>query len=112
MNKKDLPPRQVVVDLVLTYSPTMPLLGRAAVFHGSLIFAAKNHRGEFVSMSLGPVHFDGEPFDGDETRPPRWVLHKLGPTVWKLSPSVLDDTLHAYITIVGVPEDVAWGPSR
>jgi len=110
VNKKDLRPDQVVLDLVLTYSPTMPMLGRAAVLHGGLIIAAKNHREQFVSMSL-PVHFDGEPFDGDPGAglPPRWVLFKLGPTVWKLSPSVLDQSLHAYITIVGVPEDVSWG---
>jgi hypothetical protein len=40
---------------------------------------------------------------------PRFVLRKLGPTVWKLAPSIRHDLLHAFITIVDVPEDVAWG---
>jgi len=101
-----LEPRQVVLDLVLAYCATMPTFGHAAVLHGSLVFAACNHRGQYVHMSL-PVHFDGEPFGGDESRPPHWVLRQLGPTVWKLSPSVLDAQIHAYITIVNVPEG-AW----
>lgn len=107
MNKQDLLPHQVVVDLVLKYSPTMPRLGMCAVLSGSLIIAAKNHLGDFVSLSL-PVNFDGDPFDGDTVSPPRFVLRKLGSTVWKLAPSVLHDQLHAFVTIVEVPEDVSW----
>lgn len=107
MNKQDLQPHEVVVDLVLKYSPTMPRLGMAAVLGGNLIIAAKNHRGQFVSFGL-PIGFDGKPFDGDENTPPRFVLFKLGPTVWKLSPSILHELLHAYVTIVQVPEDVSW----
>jgi hypothetical protein len=105
MNKQHLLPHQVVVDLVLAYSATMPKLGHAAVLGGNLIIAARNHLGQYVSMAV-PVHFNGDPFEGDATTPPRWVLRKLGSTVWKLSPSILHDMLHAYITIVGVPEDV------
>lgn len=107
MNKRDLLPSQVVLDLVLRYSATMPALGHAAVLNGSLLIAARNHRGEYVSLSA-PVAFDGEPFDGDAGKPPRWVMRRLGSTVWKLAPSILSDMLHAYITIVDVPEDVAW----
>ena len=107
MNKQDLLPHQVVVDLVLLYSAYMPRLGHAAVLQGNLLIAANNHRGQFVSLGT-PVHFDGEPFDGDANAPPRFVLRKIGSTVWKLAPSILHDQLHAYITIVDVPEEVSW----
>ena len=108
MNKQDLRPDQVVLDLVLAHSAVMPRLGQAAVLNGSLMIAVKNHRGEYASLSM-PVFFDGEPFDGGDGRPPRFVLRKLGATVWKLSPSVLHPLLHAYVTIVDVPDDVSWG---
>ena len=85
----------------------MPKLGQAAVLQGSLLIATKNHRGQFVSLAT-PVYFDGESFDGDATTPPRFVLRKLGSTVWKLAPSILHDQLHAYVTIVDVPEGVSW----
>lgn len=107
MNKQDLSPREVVLDLVLAYSATMPMLGHAAVLNSALMIATRNHHGQACSFGV-PIHFDGEAFDGDEKTPPRFVLRKLGPTVWKLSPSILHDMLHAYITIVGVPEDVPW----
>lgn len=108
MLKEDLPPSKVVLDLVLKYSASMPRLWHAAVLGSRLIFAVKNHRDEYVSLST-PVHFDGEPYEGDSVIPPRFVLYKLGPSVWKLSPSILHDTLHAYLTIVDVPDDVSWG---
>ena len=111
MNKQDLLPHQVVVDLVLLYSAFMPKLGQAAVLQNNLLIAAKNHRGEFVSLSM-PIHFDGDPFDGDSNAPPRFVLRKIDSTVWKLSPSILHDKLHAYVTIVDVPESVSWGEER
>lgn len=107
MNKQDLEPHQVVLDLVLPFSPIMPRMGQAAVLKGNLITLAKNHRGQPVSLSV-PVFFDGEPFDGDETRPPRFVLRKIGSTVWKLAPSILHPMLHAYLTIVEVPDPCPW----
>jgi hypothetical protein len=106
MNKQHLTPKEVVVDLVLKCSTTMPRLGYAAVLHDNLIIATKNHLGQSVSFSL-PVNFDGVPVEGDNIPPARFVLFELGPTVWKLAPSILHDTLHAYLTIIGVPEDVA-----
>ena len=109
-NKQDLDPREVVVDLVVGYSPTMPRNMQAAVLSDNLIIYAQNHRDQRLTLSL-PVHFDGDPFDGYEATPPRFVLRKLGPTVWKLSPSIRHDLLHAFVTIVGVPEDAAWGKS-
>ena len=103
MNKQSLPPCEVVVDVVLAYSATMPRLGQAAVLNGSLLISTKNHLGQFVSFGL-PVHFDGDPFDGDTTTPPRFVLRRIHTEVWKLSPSILHDLIHAFVTIVGVPE--------
>lgn len=108
MSKQNLLPSEGVVDLVLQYSATMPKLGQAAVLKGSLLIAAKNHLGQFVSFGM-PAHFDGDPFDGDATTPPRFVLRKIGATVWKLAPSIKHDLLHAFVTIVDVPEAVAWG---
>lgn len=107
-NKLHLLPSQVVLDLVLMYSATMPRLGQAAVLSNNLVIATRNHLGQYVTIST-PVHFDGEPADGAS---PRFVLRKLGATVWKLSPSILHDMLHAYLTIVDVPEDVAWEAGR
>lgn len=104
MNATDLHPSQVVLDCVLRYSATMPRLGHAAVLKDNLVIATRNHLGAYVSFVV-PVHFDGDPVDGET---PRFVLRKLGPTVWKLAPSLLHDLLHAYLTIVDVPEDVAW----
>jgi hypothetical protein len=104
-------PSEVVVDLVLQYSATMPRAGQAAVLKGSLLIAAKNHLGQYASFGM-PAHFDGDPFDGDETTPPRFVLRKIGATVWKLAPSIKHDLLHAFVTIVDVPEAVEWGAAR
>ena len=104
MNKQDLHPSQVVLDLVLKWSERIGTAGTATVRNGSMTYAARNHRGEFT-MSSVDVHFTGEPSSG---LPPRFVLYKLHPTVWKLSPSVVTDQLHAYLTIVGVPDPAPW----
>jgi hypothetical protein len=103
-DKLSLPPSAVVLDLILRWSRTIGNAGTATVNGSSLIFAAKNHRGVFVVLST-PVHFDGEPEEGP---PPRFVLFRLGPGVWKLAPSVLTDVLHAYLTLVDVPEPPPW----
>jgi len=108
VNKRDLDPREIVVDLVVGYSPSMPRVGQAAVLNGSLIICAQNHRDQKLTLAM-PITFDGDPFDGDEIAPPRFALRKLGPTVWKLAPSIKHDLLHAFVTIVEVPEDVTWG---
>ena len=106
--KQNLLPSEVVVDLVLQYSAAMPIAGQAAVLKGSLLIATKNHLGQFVSFGI-PAHFGGHPFDGDAATPPRFVLRKIGATVWKLAPSIKHDLLHAFVTIVDVPEAVTWG---
>ena len=97
-------PRAVVLDLILAYAPTIGKIGTATVIDGTLIFRTKNHREENVMLNV-KVHLDGEPSRGS---PPRWVLFKLGPTVWKVSPSVLDEKIHCYLTIVGVPDPAPW----
>lgn len=109
-NKQHLDPSQVVLDLVFRWSETIGKTGTAKVvyspsthpsgFSATLLLFATNHRNEYVSLSL-PVNFDGAPSSED---PPRWVLYRLGPGVWKLSPSVLDRQLHSYVTIIDVPE--------
>lgn len=108
-DKQDLPPHLVVVDLVLKYSPVMPKLGEAAVLQGSLLITARNHQGQFVSLGT-PVHFDDDPFDGNAIMEPRFVLRRIGATVWKLAPSIKHELLHAFITIVDVPPAVSWVP--
>lgn len=101
----DKDPRYVILDLVLTFVRGMPTkAGTASVLDGSLLFAARNHRDKYVMLTT-KIFFDGEPTDED---PPRFVLRRLGPHVWKLVPSVLDDNLHAYLTIVDVPEPPPW----
>lgn len=104
MNVRDMAPRDVVLDLVLTWSDTIGKSGTATVKNETLIFATKNHRGEHVMLSV-PVHFDGESVDGGD---PRFVLRRLGSTVWKLVPSVLTNQLHAYLTLVDVPAPAPW----
>lgn len=109
MNKQDLPPHKVVVDLVLWYLNQMPKNTGYAFRSdsGTLVISAVNHLGQPVCLSL-QTHLDGEPFDGDEKTPPRFVLYKIAPSVWKVSPSVLNPMLHAYVTIVDVPEPAPW----
>lgn len=100
-----LPPAAVVLDLVLKWAPLLGTEGTAVVSpDGShLTITTRNHRGEYV-MTGCPIHLDGEPSHD----PPRWVLRQLGPGVWKLAPSMLDVVLHAYVTIVDVPEPPPW----
>ena len=43
------------------------------------------------------------------TRPDRWPLCHLGPGVWDVSKSVhVEGQMHAFLTIVGVPEPAPW----
>lgn len=107
MDVQQVDPGNVIVDAILRFSATMPQLGYAAVLNGTLVFATRNHQDTYVTLSV-PVNLDGAPFEGNATTPPRWVLFKLGPTVWKVSPSVSHPLFHAYLTIVGVPEPAPW----
>jgi len=108
LDKRKLPPSAVVLDLVFKWSESIGTAGTAKVVHdGSsyvLLIFARNHQDAFVSLYT-PIHFDGEP---SEEEPPRWVLRRLGPGVWKLAPSIFADQLHAYITVIDVPEPAPW----
>lgn len=103
-------PSQVVIDVVVRWSETLGDHGESD--HGSgelvggmrLLLFTRNHLHRPISLSL-PVHFDGEPIAGSE---PRFILWRLGPRVWKLAPSVATPMLHAYVTIVDVPEPPSW----
>lgn len=106
-SKADRLPSEIVADVILRYSATMPLSGHAAILRGSLHICATNHRKERIGLSF-PIHLDGEPFDGDETAAPRFVLFKIADSVWKVSPSIAHDKLHAYLTIVDVPSPAPW----
>jgi hypothetical protein len=120
-------PSQVVLDIVVRWSetlgdhgdsdhgaPSSPVLdgdwtrGTAKVMKeagGSLLLLfTRNHLRRPISLSL-PVHFDGDPIAGTQ---PRFILWRLGPHVWKLAPSVATPVLHAYVTIVDVPEPPPW----
>jgi hypothetical protein len=52
---------------------------------------------------------DGESSPGGNGAPPRFVLKRLGPGVWKVGPSIVSPgLLHAHVTIVDVPEPAPW----
>jgi hypothetical protein len=104
MNKQDLSPSDVVIHLVLKWASKIGQIGTATIRDGSLTFSAKNHRGDFVTMST-PVHFDGKSQGGVS---PRFMLVRIGATVWTLVPSVLAENIHAFITVIGVPDPPPW----
>ncbi len=102
MDKRDLHPDQVTLDLVLRYGTEVRMLCAAPP---RLLVVARNHRGQSFQVMLEP-HLDGQPEDGP---PVRFVLFPLGPSVWKLSPSLtVPSVVHAYLTLVGVPEPAPW----
>jgi hypothetical protein len=106
------PPKEVVLDLVLTYAerlgkPQSAVIAAKGDRLGVILYGMVNHRGRLVTMST-EAHLDGEPNDAKDGKALRFVLRKLGPTVWKLSPSILDENIHGYITIVSVPEPAPW----
>jgi hypothetical protein len=113
MDKSKLPPTRVVLDLVLKYEEKVTgKAGTASVTArtsdgADLVIFAKNHRGNFVSMSV-PVFFAGPTYDGEDGPPARWVLTKIAPGVWKPSQSILSPDVHAYVTVVGVPDPAPW----
>jgi hypothetical protein len=98
-DKRVLPPSAVVLDLVLLFSTRLGMQGTAVINEKDMAITTRNHRGEFVMLSV-PVHFDGEPDD----EAPRFVLTRLGAGVWKLRPSILHESIHAYVTVINVPE--------
>jgi hypothetical protein len=108
MNKRDLPPSAIVLDVVVEWSNRIGVPGTAHLTRdGALVIATFNHRDEYLMFSV-PMSFDGVPSDGTEGAPLCFRLQRLGPGVWKLRPSVKTDRIHAYVDIVGVPEPPPW----
>lgn len=101
-------PDNVVLDLVLRYHPTLDLSpGEAFVTRNSLIVLATNNVREAYGLTV-PLSRDGPPSDGQDGVPVRFCLYRLGPTVWKLAPSIRVPRLHAYVTVVGCPDPAPW----
>lgn len=88
----------------LAWAETLGAPNTAKVIGGRLILCAVNHRGKQVMLNV-PISNDEPARIGHD---PRWNLVKLGPTVWKLAPSILDLQIHGYVTITGVPEPAPW----
>jgi len=100
-------PHEVCLDIVVKWADLIGVAGTAKVMGSTLILCAFNHRKQKVMLN---VPLSDEP--ARIGRDPRWNLIRLGPTVWKLTPSILDARLHGYVTIVEVPEPAPWlGPS-
>lgn len=106
----DPDPRDVVLDLVLRYVPGMPreLLTATVSWHmhedghvdGTLTMLLVNHRGQRATFSVTVVP-EGIPVSGDA---PRFIFYQIHPGVWKLAPSLRHDLVHAFITVVGMPD--------
>lgn len=104
----DRDPDSVVLDMVLRYQPTMRLApGEAFVSRQLLYMLVANNLAEVYGLSIN-LSWEGGPSDGQEGRPLRFCLYRLGPTVWKLSPSIRAPRLHGYVTIVGCPDPAPW----
>jgi len=109
MNKRDVPPDQVVLDIVLRWDVRLFTAPHTATVVGDgpyrLALFAVNHQDHKVQQFID-LNFDGFPEDGP---PPRFLMYRLGPGVWKVTPSVVvPGMLHAYLTIIGVPEPLPW----
>lgn len=101
LEKKE--PSAVCLDIVVKWAETLGAPGTAKVMGATLIITAVNHRKQKVMLN---VPLSNEP--ARIGRDARWNLLRLGPTVWKLTPSILDERIHGYVTIVEVPEPAPW----
>lgn len=98
-------PDKITLDLVVCFGEKLQPNGCILSAPRVLVVLAANHQSQLVQVML-PFNLDGLILDGP---PPRFVLYKLGPGVWKLAPSVtVPGMLHAFITIVGVPDPAPW----
>jgi hypothetical protein len=48
------------------------------------------------------------PHIGERELPVAWGMERLGPGVWTLDPSIIVGDVHAFVTLVGVPEPAPW----
>lgn len=96
-------PSAVCLDIVLRWAELIGVPGTAKVMGSTLLLCAVNHRKQKVMLNV-PLSNEPPRIGSD----PRWNLFQLGSTVWKLTPSILDERIHGYVTIVGVPEPAPW----
>lgn len=107
MNKSHLSPNQVTLDIVLPYATDGYGIGVRMINKEPLrlLIVGTNHRGQVFQQIIEP-HLDGGPDDGP---PVRFVLFQLGPTVWKITPSLqVPGLVHGYLTFFNVPEPAPW----
>jgi hypothetical protein len=103
-----LEPSSVCLDIVLRWDEMLGTPGTAKVVGKTMILTALNHRKHKVMVNV-PLSEEPARVGSD----PRWNLYQLAPTVWKLTPSILDDRIHGYVTLVGVPVPAPWlAPER
>lgn len=96
-------PSDVCLDIVLKWAEKIGQPGTAKVIGGAVILCAVNHRREAVMITV-PISKEPARIGRD----PRWNLRRLGATVWKLTPSIMDARIHGYVTLVEVPEPPPW----
>jgi len=102
MDKRLLSPDRAILDVILRWEDGVKLVSADPM---RFLLTGRNHWGQ-VFQNFIECHLDGEPEDGP---PPRFVLFKLGPTVWKVSPSLYTpNSVHGYLTFVGVPDPAPW----
>lgn len=116
---KDPDPASVVRDLVLRWSERAivderpvhvgavlrrPSDGKLDLLAG--LRSERPHR-EVFSMAITEGPEEALAYPGE----PRWWLNRIAPGVWKPSQSVRVGSLHAYLTLVDVPEPAPWLPA-
>lgn len=102
MDKRLLSPDKVVLDIVLQWGSGVRMVCATPL---RFLLAGHNHLDRPFQQFIEP-HLDGKPEDGP---PPRFVMYRLGPGVWKITPSLYVPTMvHGYLTLVDVPEPAPW----
>ncbi len=103
--KLALSPDKITIDIVISFGDKLGPNACILAAPRLLVVLAVNHHGKRVQVMI-PFNLDGPVEDGP---PPRFVLFKLGPGVWKLAPSLtVPGLLHAFVTIVHVSDPAPW----
>jgi len=92
-------------DYVAKVQPRSALVGGGLEL--LLVFTSDQNRRIPFGFSIvdGEPVYVGDPKDGKMVS---WGMRRLGPTVWMVSPSIIIPGLHAFVTIVEVPEPAPW----